>query len=142
MVDRGARCRAAVVRGRRDALARFARELRRVLSRLKPRLRLGMSHQPLALVDLASRQRIAPTFEWIFANFKFDPNRGTDEAECAAIKIREIALVDFWHFVGLAAVDDDRRWILRAEVGVTQLDAAAADQWWIVLFQRAFKQIG
>src|SRR5260221_1617156 len=109
------------------------------LSLANKTLALVALDQPLALAHLTRRQGISLAGERVLVAAERDAYRRAHQIERLAIDIDQIAAVGVRHVIGLIAVDDDDGRIAAALVGVTQLDAAAADQRRLMAFDRRFQ---
>lgn len=90
---------------------------------------LDVFHQPLALALLAWREFIAPTFVGVITGLEDHSYGCSLQAKYLAKAIGQIAPVGIGKSFRLIAVNDDYGRIASSLMRMTQLDAAAANQW-------------
>ncbi len=98
-------------------------------------------HQAALLVDLAVGEGVLLALVRVLTALVLDADRRTDQLQHAAVGVLQVTRVRLGNLVGLVAVDHDQRRVGTTKVGIAQLDAAAIDQWWLVLAHGIFEDL-
>ena len=98
-----------------------------------------MTNHPSALLDLAIGQNIPFALEGILAGLKFQLDGRAGDGHGVPEIINQVAFVASRNLLDLITMDDHRRWIGAALMGVLQLDPAPSHQGRLVRTDRGLQ---